>query len=72
MRALSCFCLDDRLRSSELRARVRCLADCAQAHERLIAMNDPEKGGSAYLQQKIANARDALVDAPAAEEPPKE
>ena len=29
-------------------------------------MNDPAKGGSAYLQQKIANARDALVDEPPA------
>ena len=25
-------------------------------------MNDPEKGGSAYLQQKISAARDALVE----------
>ena len=25
-------------------------------------MNDPAKGGSAYLQQKIAAARDSLVD----------
>ena len=39
-------------------------------------MNDPAKGGSAYLQQKIANARDALVDEPPAaassETPPKQ
>ena len=35
-----------------------------QAHERLTAMNDPAKGGSAYLQQKVTAARDALVEAP--------
>ena len=36
-------------------------------------MNDPAKGGSAYLQAKIANARDSLVDAPAeAQAPPKD
>ena len=32
-----------------------------QASERLTQMNDPEKGGSAYLQAKIAFARDALI-----------
>ena len=34
----------------------------SQAHERLIAMNDPAKGGSEYLQQKVTAARDALVE----------
>ena len=43
----------------------------SQAHERLVAMNDPDKGGSAYLQQKIGNARDALIAPPAEEAPPK-
>ena len=46
-----------------------------QAHEKLVAMNDPAKGGSAYLSEKIGNARDALVDVPAAstaEAPPKD
>ena len=33
-------------------------------------MNDPSKGGSEYLNAKIMNARDALVDE--APEPPKE
>ena len=47
-----------------------------QAAERLISMNDPAKGGSAYLQAKITNARNALVAPPeepaaAAPEPPK-
>ena len=37
----------------------RCVS---QAHDRLTAMNDPKKGGSAYLQQKVAAARDSLVD----------
>lgn len=35
-------------------------AEVAEAHERLVAMNDPAKGGSKYLQTKIANAHDAL------------
>ena len=39
-------------------------AEIKEAHEKLTAMNDPSKGGSAYLQQKIANARDALLEAP--------
>lgn len=40
---------------------------CArQAHEKLTAMNDPAKGGSSYLQNKILAARNALV----AEKPP--
>ena len=37
-------------------------------------MNDPAKGGSAYLQAKVTNARDALVappEPPPAQEPPK-
>jgi hypothetical protein len=33
-----------------------------QAHERLLSMNDPAKGGSEYLQQKVTAARDALVE----------
>ncbi len=33
-------------------------------------MNDPAKGGSAYLQSRISNARDALVETKV--EPPKE
>lgn len=33
-------------------------------------MNDPAKGGSAYLQAKIAFARGALIQAQAPEEPP--
>ena len=33
-----------------------------QAHERLMGMNDPAKGGSEYLQQKVTAARDALVE----------
>ena len=48
---------------------VRCVS---QAHERLTAMNDPEKGGSAYLQQKIAAARDSLVDVTPEPEKPQE
>jgi hypothetical protein len=35
-------------------------------------MNDPAKGGSAYLQDKIANARDALAEPPTAGSPPKD
>ena len=47
-----------------------------QAAESLLAMNDPGKGGSEYLQYKIKNARDALVtppepEPPKAEPPPK-
>ena len=41
----------------------------SQACERLTAMNDPEKGGSAYLQAKIAFARDAIIKQP--ETPPE-
>ena len=36
-----------------------------EAYNTLTAMNDPAKGGSVYIQQKLANARDSLVDAPA-------
>ena len=39
-------------------------------------MNDPAKGGSEYLQQKISNARDSLVAPPepssSSSEAPKE
>ena len=38
-------------------------AEVREAHERLTAMNDPGKGGSKYLQQRISNARDMLVGA---------
>ena len=31
-------------------------------------MNDPAKGGSKYLQEKISNARDCLVELQAAAE----
>ena len=41
-----------------------------QAYDRLIAMNDPAKGGLAYLQEKITNARDSLADAPPEPEKP--
>ena len=44
----------------------------AQAHAKLVAMNDPEKGGSAYLNDKIKNARDALIVPPEEAEAPKE
>ena len=45
-----------------------------QAHDKLSAMNDPAKGGSEYLQQRISNARDSLVAAPEtpSSEAPKE
>ena len=33
-------------------------------------MNDPEKGGSEYINLKIMNARDALVEPPETPEPP--
>jgi hypothetical protein len=39
-------------------------SEIKEAHDKLTAMNEPAKGGSAYLQQKIANARDALLEAP--------
>ena len=48
---------------------LRCVS--SQAHAKLTAMNDPAKGGSAYLAGKIVNARDALIE-PKEEEPPKE
>ena len=32
-------------------------------------MNNPDKGGSEYLNEKFTNARDSLVEAP---EPPKQ
>ena len=35
-----------------------------QAFEKLTTMNDPEKGGSKYLNQKFTNARDSLVGEP--------
>lgn len=41
--------------------------EVAEAAERLHAMNDPAKGGSAYLQAKINHAKAALVAPP---EPP--
>ena len=41
-----------------------------QASEKLTAMNDPEKGGSEYINLKIMNARDALVEPPETPEPP--
>ena len=37
-------------------------AEILEASEKLAAMNDPEKGGSKYLQQKIVNARDSLIE----------
>ena len=37
-------------------------AEVLEAHKRLIEMNDPSKGGSKYLQQKVSNACDVLVD----------
>lgn len=40
----------------------RLCPEWSQAHERLVAMNDPAKGGSAYLQQKVTAARDTLVE----------
>ena len=40
----------------------------SQAHEQLTKMNDPAKGGSKYLQEKISNARDCLVELQAAAE----
>ena len=36
-------------------------AEVLEAHTRLSEMNDPGKGGSKYLQQKIKNARDLLA-----------
>eukprot|EP00306_Pavlova_sp_CCMP459_P012885 CAMPEP_0185185918 /NCGR_PEP_ID=MMETSP1140-20130426/3662_1 /TAXON_ID=298111 /ORGANISM="Pavlova sp., Strain CCMP459" /LENGTH=121 /DNA_ID=CAMNT_0027752155 /DNA_START=15 /DNA_END=380 /DNA_ORIENTATION=+ len=33
-----------------------------EAYQRLHNMNDPSKGGSAYLQAKIQNAHDALAE----------
>jgi len=36
-------------------------AEIAEAHEKLMAMNDPAKGGSEYLQKKIIAARNALI-----------
>lgn len=41
-------------------------AEVVEAADRLHAMNDPAKGGSAYLQTKINNARAALVVPPEA------
>ena len=37
-------------------------------------MNDPSKGGSEYINTRIGNARDALMDEPAPppKDPPKE
>ena len=52
-------------------ARVDFFFHFLQAHEKLIGMNDAAKGGSAYLQDKIKNARDALID-DAPPEAPKE
>ena len=40
-----------------------------EAFDRLTAMNDPAKGGSKYLAQKILNARNSLVDAPSDPKP---
>lgn len=46
-----------------------------QAAERLLNMNEPEKGGSAYLYAKVTNARNTLVapkeEPEPAPEPPK-
>ena len=39
-----------------------------QAHDRLINMNDPEKGGSKYLQTKITNARELLMVPPSGDD----
>jgi hypothetical protein len=36
-------------------------AEVLEAHKRLIEMNDPSKGGSKYLQQKVSNACDVLL-----------
>ncbi|KAJ1638577.1 Pam16-domain-containing protein, partial [Pavlovales sp. CCMP2436] len=42
-----------------------------EAFSRLHSMNEPARGGSAYLQSKIANARSALSDAsPPSEDAP--
>jgi import inner membrane translocase subunit TIM16 len=38
--------------------RPKVLAQC----ERYFAMNDPAKGGSIYLQSKITNAKEALLE----------
>merc|ERR1711924_481952 len=38
--------------------------EVAAAAESLLKMNDPEKGGSEYLQYKIRNARDSIVVPP--------
>jgi len=43
-------------------------ADVREAFQRMHALNDPAKGGSAYLQAKVQNAHDHLVDTL---EPPK-
>lgn len=40
-------------------------AEIEAAYARMHAMNDPAKGGSAYLQSKISNARAALSEEPA-------
>lgn len=33
----------------------------AEQFNKYYAMNDPDKGGSFYIQAKVANARDSLV-----------
>ena len=43
-----------------------------EAQEKLTTMNDPAKGGSAYINQKIKTASDTLLPEGAAPEPPKE
>jgi len=47
--------------------------EVTEAHERLVAMNDPAKGGSAYLQSRVTNAKTSLLGhmgvAPAEEAP---
>ena len=47
-------------------------AEITEAHQKLVAMNDPAKGGSEYLTTKITNARDALITPPEPPPPPKE
>ena len=73
IQALPLLVLDSRIQNSRIAHVGLVVLTCAeQAHERLTAMNDPAKGGSKYLQERISNARDCLVEVQAPPPPPPE
>lgn len=38
------------------------VAEVREAYQRMHEMNNPAQGGSAYLQTKVQNAHDHLID----------